>query len=284
MKLTWDNPGDREFQIGIDKGVLYLPSGKAVPWNGLVSVSKENDRSTDSVYFEGLKAHDVTSIDSFKGILRAFTYPDEFDAMQGTAEVTRGIYVLEQPGVRFGLSYRTRKGNDLQGDEAGYKIHLVYNLTATPSETLHETLSLEEIQPVIFEWEISAVPEPLEHFRDASHVTIDSTKVDPFLMEELEAILYGTETIPARLPSISELIAYMYAWYRIRIYDNENGTWTARSDYAGYVFPHDPGNGVFTIKHADVTWINEHTFIIRDSSIIPQIEPDEFADEFNDVY
>jgi hypothetical protein len=232
--LVWDQVGDRLYEIGVSKGVLYQDDGIGVPWNGLISVEESIDNEVEPVHFDGIKFNDIVTIGDFSAVLRAFTYPDEFDYYQGVMETQDGFFVTNQPLSKFGLSYRTEIGNDISGADLGYKIHLLYNLTAIPSPITHQSLS-EDIDPIEFEWTISAIPEEIENYRSTAHVIFDSRKLDPQLLIDLESILYGDDENEPHLPSLKGLSAFVRKWNRLIITNNGDGTWTATSNEPGVI-------------------------------------------------
>ena len=132
--LEWDKVGERYYETGIDRGVLYMPDGSAVPWNGLTSVIEHFDKSTSPVYYDGMKISDLVSLGDFSATMKAVTYPEEFVEIEGSAKLRNGLFVGDQPPQTFCLCYRTKIGNDVDGVDSGYKIHLIYNLTAIPSD------------------------------------------------------------------------------------------------------------------------------------------------------
>lgn len=226
-ELVWDQVGDRLYETGVSKGVLYGDDGVGVPWNGITSIEESVDNEVESVHFDGIKFNDIVTIGDFTALLRAFTYPEEFSYYEGTLEDQTGFYIMNQPKSQFGLSYQTKIDDDIYS-ESGYKIHLLYNLTALPSSRTYQTLSLD-IEPLEFEWSITAIPEEIEDFRPTAHVVFNSRKIDKNLLEDIEAILYGSEIHEARLPSLKGLSTFIRKWQRLIITDNGNGTWTAEA-------------------------------------------------------
>ena len=133
-RLVWDKLGDRVYESGLDKGVLYLPDGSAVPWNGLTSVIEHFNQELSPVYYEGMKVADLVVLGDFTATIGAITYPDEFTEIEGAVEIRRGTFFGNQEPQVFGLCYRSEIGNDLEGESAGYKLHLLYNVTAVPKD------------------------------------------------------------------------------------------------------------------------------------------------------
>lgn len=207
-KLVWDQVGSRKFETGCDRGVLYLPNGSAVPWNGLTSVDEDLSAVTVSEYYlDGVKYLNDRSLGDFAGTINAFTYPDEFRQFDGMGEISSGMFASDQPVTeKFGLSYRTRIGNDELGTEYGYKIHLLYNLTSKPANKTFSSIS-DKSNPIDLSWSISGVPIPITGFRPTCHIVVDSTRVHPGIMTSLENILYGTSSTAPSLPDAATLIS-----------------------------------------------------------------------------
>jgi hypothetical protein len=232
-KLVWDQTGERYYENGVSQGVFYGADSKGIPWNGLTSVESSGVDSADALYFDGFKYADLVTLGDFEGKMKAFTYPDEFLAYEGVWEAEPGFFLAHQPKTRFGLSYRTEINNDI-GQSVGYKIHLLYNLLAIPTDTTYETLSLDN-EPFEFEWNISAIPEEVDNFRPTGYVMIDSRKIDPFLLADLEDLLYGDTENDAKLPDLKGLVSFVMKWGRLIITDNGDGTWTATSPLEGVI-------------------------------------------------
>lgn len=203
--LSWDDIGQRTYQSGVDHGVLYLSDGTGVPWNGLVSVEERFAASVGTpVYFDGRRINDVAQSADFVGNLKAITYPDEFLPYDGIEIVDDGIYAAGQKPQFFGLSYRVKVGTDLNAD-AGYRIHVLCNVLATPVQRAHRTIS-STVDPVEFEWTITAVPANVPGLQPTAHLIFDSTKMNATVLAAVEDVLYGTDTTEAMLPSFEELI------------------------------------------------------------------------------
>lgn len=226
--LVWDKAGERVFETGVSNGVLYDENGLGVPWNGLISVQDSATEEIEPVFFDGMKINNVVTPGDYTGTLKAYTYPEEFLRFEGILEYEQGIYVTHQPRGVFGLSFKTRVGNDVDGVDYGYKLHLLYNLTAIPQDVAYETLALD-VSPIEFEWELSAIPEELDFFRPTAHLIFDSTKMDPYLLADIEDILYGNAENDAHLPSMKSLAGFIRSWARLVIRDFGDGTWSAYS-------------------------------------------------------
>lgn len=210
-KIVWDKTGERLYETGVDRGVLYMLQedntyGAGVPWNGLVSVSESPSGAEASpVYADNTKYLNMISVEEFGASVEAYMYPDEFAECDGTAEITKGVYIGQQSRKTFGMSYRTKIGNDVLGDELGYKIHLIYGAKASPSEKSYQTVN-DSPEAMTLSWELTTTPINVTGFKPTATVTIDSTKVDAAKLKALEDILYGTESEEARMPLPDELV------------------------------------------------------------------------------
>lgn len=196
-KITWDKTGEHFYEVGVDRGVLYPMKSdgsgydKGVAWNGLTGVSeKPSGAESSDQYADNVKYLSIRSAEKFDATIEAFTYPDEFGACDGTAELVAGVKVGQQTRKAFGLSYRTMLGNDTQGNDHGYLIHLIYGASAAPSEKGYSTVN-DSIEPIKFSWEISTVPVPVEGKKPTSTLVINSTKAKN--LSKLEDYLYGTD-------------------------------------------------------------------------------------------
>lgn len=232
-KIAWDQSGERYYENGVSQGVFYGADSKGVAWNGLISVESASVDEVDPLYLDGVKYTDIVTLGDYEGTITAFTYPDEFLPYEGIWTSQDGVFLAHQPKSRFGLSYRTEVSNDL-GQSIGYKIHLLYNLLAVPADKKYETLSLDT-EPGEFEWDVTAIPEDVDKFRPTAYVIIDSRKIDPFLMADIEDIIYGNTEDQARLPDLNSLVTFVMRWNRLIIVDNGDGTWTATSAVPGII-------------------------------------------------
>ena len=211
-KLVWDQSGQKFFETGVSNGVLYVSDGqggylKGVAWNGLTSVA-ENPSGAESnpVYADNIKYLNIISAEEFGATIEAYTYPDEFMECDGSAQVVAGVNIGQQARKSFGISYRTRVGNDVAGDNLGYKIHVIYNCQAAPSGKTYSTVN-ESPEAITFSWEVTTTPVPVEGFRPTATIVFDSTKLDAEKMAAVENVLYGAASSEASLPSIEELLA-----------------------------------------------------------------------------
>lgn len=210
--ITWDAVGDRTYETGVDQGVLYpqdsdgsYPAGFG--WNGLTTVTETpSGAEATPQYADNIQYLNLVSIELFGGTIEALTYPDEFEQCDGTAQPSAGITVGQQNRKAFGLSYRTRLGNDVDGSDYGYKLHLVYGALAKPSEKAFETIN-DTPKPIGFSWEFTTSPVAVTGLKPTALMTIDSTLVDADALAALEAFLYGTSGAAPRLPLPDEVIA-----------------------------------------------------------------------------
>jgi len=209
--LTWDVVGERRYETGLDRGVLYSPTG-AVPWNGLVSVDESSSRESKSYYTDGIKYLERQVPGNYQASLKAFTYPDALEPLLGVSEYEPGVFLYDQPGGVFSLSYRTRVGNDVEGTEYGYKLHVVYNVMATPGNSSYGTLS-DSPSANLFEWSLSATPPQMLGVRPTSHISLSSREINPTLLTQVEDRLYGTDEAEPDLPSMIELLDLVSAFY-----------------------------------------------------------------------
>lgn len=260
--LVWDQVGDRLFETGISKGVLYADDGHGVAWNGLTSIEDSIDSEVEPIYFDGTKINDIVTIGDFSATLRAFTYPNEFLPYEGTIEDQTGFYILNQPQSRFSLSYRTEIGDDIEGISSGYKIHILYNLTAIPAQRQYQTLSLD-VEPLEFEWSITSVPDEIDRYRPTSHIIFNSREIDPNLLQDIEDILYGDEDSDPYLPPLQGFATFIRKWDRLIITDLGNGIWTAESKIEGIINMLD--DTTFEIISDTAEYIDADTYTISSS-------------------
>ena len=215
-KLTWDNTGERIFETGIKQGVLYPIQSdgkytKGVAWNGLTAVTESpSGAEATALYADDIKYLNLLSNEEFGATIEAYTYPDEFAECDGSAELATGVMIGQQKRKTFGLCYRTTIGNDVEGNDYGYKLHLVYGCLAAPSEKGYSTIN-DNPDAITFSWEVSTTPVNVEGFKPTSQITIDSTKADPTKLAALEAILYGSAETEAKLPLPDEVATTMSA-------------------------------------------------------------------------
>ena len=211
--LTWDTTGDRLYETGIKKGVLYPQSALGtyplgVAWNGLTAVTESPSGAEPTpIYADDIKYLSLMSAEEFGATIEAYTYPDEFAACDGSASLTEGVTIGQQARQSFGLSYRTTLGNDVVGEAYGYKLHLIYGAMAAPSEKAYSTIN-DSPEAITMSWEVTTTPVAVTGFKPTASITIDSTKVDATKLAALEKILYG-DAAAARLPLPDEVKTLM---------------------------------------------------------------------------
>jgi hypothetical protein len=257
-QIQWNLIADRQIETGLDRGVLYLKSGVSVPWNGLTSVDEEGGEGAAEYYVDGRPFLYLPKPKEFKATLNAYMYPDEFSAVLGEIEVADGMYLDSQMGDSFDLSYRTRIYDGINGENAGYKIHLIYNATVVPSAKTYGTMS-DSINPVEFSWGIQAVPVRVDGYRPTAHITIDTRHMDSARISEIEALLYGTVDVPAAMPSAQVIFDRLSFGDAIIITDNGDGTWTAEGSYLNIYMI---GNEIFQIDNVNAVDHGDGTYTI----------------------
>lgn len=212
-KLTWDASGERLYETGVKQGVLYVMNsnsyGNGVAWNGLTAITESpSGAESTPLYADDIKYLDLRSTEEFGATIEAYTYPDEFAACDGSASLADGVSIGQQARKMFGLCYRTTVGNDTDGTDHGYKLHLIYGATASPSEKAYETIN-DSPEAITFSWEITTTPVSVTGFKPTASITIDSTKADPTCLAALEEKLYGGESTEPTLPLPDEVKTIM---------------------------------------------------------------------------
>lgn len=213
-KLVWDETGKRFYETGVKQGVLYpqaeggtYPLG--VAWNGLTAVTESPSGAEASpVYADDIKYLNLMSAEEFGASIEAYTYPEEFAQCDGSAEIAKGVMIGQQVRKAFGLSYKTTLGNDTDGNDYGYKLHLIYGALAAPSEKAYATIN-DSPEAITFSWELTTTPVSVAGFKPTASLVIDSTKADPAKLKALEDILYGSENEEPRLPLPDEIVTLM---------------------------------------------------------------------------
>lgn len=216
FNLAWDETGEKTYETGVDRGVLYPVAANGtyplgVVWNGLTAVTESpSGAEPNPIYADNRKYLTMMSLEEFGASVEAYTYPKEFEVCDGSAEISPGIVIGQQSRKGFGLAYRTIIGNDTELENHGYKIHLIYGCMASPSEKNYQTIG-ETPEAINFSWELTTTPVPVPGFKPTASLTIDSRTLSPAQMLEIEEILYGSGPSTARLPLPSEIIAIMNA-------------------------------------------------------------------------
>ena len=217
-KLVWDKTGDRLYETGVKNGVLYIPTAgvysKGVAWNGLTAVTESpSGAEATALYADDTKYLSLMSAEEFGATIEAYTYPDEFAACDGSAELADGVMIGQQKRSTFGLCYKTTIGNDTDGNDHGYKLHIIYGAQAKPSERAYASIN-DSPEAITFSWEITTTPVNVTGAKPTASLVIDSTKADPSKLAALEDILYGKDGEPAnepRLPLPDEIKSLMTA-------------------------------------------------------------------------
>ena len=206
-KIVWDKAAEHFYETGVDHGVLYPQKDtgeydKGVAWNGLTAVteSPSGAEATD-LYADNIKYLSLLSAETFAATIEAYTYPDEFEACNGCAEIAPGVTIAQQDRKMFGFCYRTLIGNDTVGTNYGYKLHLVYGAQASPSEKNNQTVN-DSPEAATMSWEISTTPVEVPGFKPTAHLVVDSTKTDKAKLAKLEEMLYGTDGDQATEPTL----------------------------------------------------------------------------------
>ena len=217
-KLVWDKTGDRLYETGVKNGVLYIPTAgvysKGVAWNGLTAVTESpSGAEATALYADDTKYLSLMSAEEFGATIEAYTYPDEFAVCDGSAELADGVMIGQQKRSTFGLCYKTTIGNDTDGNDHGYKLHIIYGAQAAPSEKAYATIN-DSPEAITFSWEITTTPVNVTGAKPTASLVIDSTKADPSKLAALEDILYGKDGDSAtepRLPLPDEIKTLMTA-------------------------------------------------------------------------
>lgn len=225
-KIEWDQTGEHYYETGVNHAVLYPYNtsaedktkayDKGIAWNGITSVSESpSGAEATALYADNIKYLNLISKEEFGATVEAYTYPDEFAILDGSAEIAGGVSIGQQSRGMFGLAYRTELGNDVDGTEYGYKIHLIYGAKATPSEKQYQTIN-DSPEAITFSWTLNTTPVEVDGMSPTASLVIDSTKANSTKLKALEKILYGTpadgqtEAVEGRLPLPNE-IATLFA-------------------------------------------------------------------------
>lgn len=210
QRLTWDDAGKRLYETGVKQGVLYPQDDngaypKGVAWNGLTAVTESPEGAEPTpLYADDIKYLNLLSTEEFKATVEAYTYPDEFAECDGSGSLVEGVTIGQQDRKTFGLSYRTSLGNDVKGNEYGYKLHIVYGCLAAPSEKAYATVN-DSPEAITFSWEVSTTPVNVTGFKPTASLVLDSVKLGAAKMKAIEDVLYGSSAAEARLPLPDEI-------------------------------------------------------------------------------
>lgn len=214
-KLVWDETGKRLYETGVSQGVLYPQSGGTYPngvaWNGLTAVTESpSGAEATPLYADNIKYLNLFSAEEFGATIEAYTYPDEFMACDGSAQIAKGAYIGQQNRKQFGMCYKTLLGNDVDANDHGYKLHIIYGAMASPSEKAYATVN-DSPEPITFSWEVTTTPVNVTGYEPTASIVIDSTKCDPTKLADLEEILYGSAEEEPRLPLPDEIVTVLGA-------------------------------------------------------------------------
>ena len=215
-KIVWDQTGERLYETGVKRGVLYVQDSggtypKGVAWNGLTAVTESpSGAEATPLYADDIKYLNLISTEELGGTIEAYTYPDEFAECDGSASIATGVYIGQQSRKTFGMCYTTTVGNDVDSNAHGYKLHLIYGALASPSEKAYSTIN-DSPEAITFSWEFSTTPVNVTGFKPTANIVIDSTKATPEKMAALEKILYGDTDVEPRLPLPNEVAQVMSA-------------------------------------------------------------------------
>lgn len=262
-KIVWDATGRRLYEAGVDRGVLYVKDKPGVPWNGLISVD-ENPTGGEAVpyYYDGFKYANPSALEEWEADLEAFTYPEEFGYCDGTESMANGLFITQQRRNSFGLSYRTLIGNDIEGVSHGYRIHIVYDVQAEPTQRSYSTID-DDAEASTFNWHLTARPrkfqDPAFGVKFGAHLILDSTKIYPWTMRAVEEVLYGIDSVDPVLPSPQELLAIFENNTLLHVIDNGDGTWTAVGPESAIKMV---SADEFTIDWPSVTIVDDDTYTI----------------------
>ena len=215
-KIVWDQTGERLYETGVKRGVLYVQDSggtypKGVAWNGLTAVTESpSGAEATPLYADDVKYLNLISTEELGGTIEAYTYPDEFAECDGSASIATGVYIGQQSRKTFGMCYTTTVGNDVDSNAHGYKLHLIYGALASPSEKAYSTIN-DSPEAITFSWEFSTTPVNVTGFKPTANIVIDSTKATPEKLAALEKILYGDAEVEPRLPLPNEVAQVMSA-------------------------------------------------------------------------
>lgn len=213
-KIVWDQTGERLYETGVKRGVLYVQDSggtypKGVAWNGLTAVTESpSGAEATPLYADDIKYLNLISTEELGGTIEAYTYPDEFAECDGSASIATGVYIGQQSRKTFGMCYTTTVGNDVDSNAHGYKLHLIYGALASPSEKAYSTIN-DSPEAITFSWEFSTTPVNVTGFKPTANIVIDSTKATPEKLAALEKILYGDTEVEPRLPLPNEVAQVM---------------------------------------------------------------------------
>jgi hypothetical protein len=227
-RIIWGEAGSRYYDAGVDRGVLYIAGQPGVPWNGLTAVNENPvGGSTKAYYIDGVRYLNKPASEEFGATLTAYTYPEAFEVCDGTASIRPGLLAMHQRRQPFGLTYRNMLGNDLS-DNAGYKVHIIFNAMAAPTSRGHKTLTTSR-SPDDFTWTLTALPNLISGYTATAHLVLDSRTMDPQVLSAIEDILYGNDEISAQLPDVATMTDLVDNGVNLTVTINGDGTFTLKA-------------------------------------------------------
>lgn len=258
-RLSWATPGSHFYEAGVDHGVLYVDGLSAVPWVGLISVEEAPvGGAARPIYIDGVKFSNTSAKEEFEGTLTAYTFPDQFSACDGTAEVFPGMFLKHQRRKPFGLSYQTKVGNEIQGLSLGYKIHILYNLLATPSQQTNQSLG-DDVEAINFVWNLTSRPTVTPGYRPTAHIVIDSRYTHPSALASVEQFLYGDDMTVPSLPTFSDLVTIFDMYGELVVVDHGDGTFAL---IGPSTMLSAPGDGTFVVNSPAVVDNGDGSFTV----------------------
>jgi hypothetical protein len=258
-RITWNAAGSRFYEAGVDRGVLYIGTAAGVPWVGLISVDENpTGGEAKAYYIDGEKYLNLSSTEEFEATIKAYTYPVEFSECDGSSRVRVGLFFGQQGRTNFGFSYRTKVGNDLEGVDHGYKLHLVYNALATPSSKSVATFG-DSPEASDFSWNLTTKSRKVSGYRSTAHIIVDSRYTHPVTLTAIEDLLYGTDSGISRLPTPEELVTIFDIPVVFQVTDNGDDTFTVAGPGDTVL---DIGLGKFVIDYSTVVDNGDDTFTI----------------------
>jgi hypothetical protein len=258
-KLTWDETENRLYDLGLDRGVLYLEDQSGVAWNGLTEVTNDlGSFTTVGFFYDGQKFIDYPLSGDFAAKLKAYTYPEEFTEYAGYYDAKEGLAQGNQHKKSFSLSYRTLTGDAVSGHDDSYKIHIMYDLVATMDTLGYDTQS-DDISPIEFGWAIKSKPSKIEGYKPTAYAIVDSRYLDPDMLDYLETIIYGTPGTEPHLPPLDTLLFMLDAGATIIITDHGDGTWSAEGSET-LITMLDPTT--FQITEVNAVYLDQYYFSV----------------------
>lgn len=251
-QLTWDSVGERFYELGVDRGVLYVDNA-GYAWSGLVSIDEApTGGDAQPFYIDGEKYLNLAAREEFEATINAYFSPEEFDQCDGVQAAAPGLLATQQRRKTFGLSYRSKIGNDVDGQDHGYKIHIVYNALVSPSQRTRSTIN-DNVDVPVLSWPITTKPVPVPGMMRTAHFVIDSTEAGPTALSTVEDILYGTTSTPASLPTVQDLIDIFSSSEEFVVTDLGGGEWRIEGSTKAIAFI---GTGQYQITHDTVVPID----------------------------